>query len=117
LNNACRELKEQEVQQPTIGLKVWSADGVAQLEVRDNALPVGQPLLANPFDEDASTYTKQGRGSGLGLAIVRETFRTHGGSCQLFENRREDGTREAGVTFDGSLPILVPEKPIGGSNA
>lgn len=117
LNNACRELREQEAQQPTIALSIYSADGVARLAIRDNALPVRQQLIANPFDEDASTYAKEGRGSGLGLAIVRETFRRHGGSCRLFENRLEDGTREAGVTFDASLPLLTEEVLMEGSDA
>jgi signal transduction histidine kinase len=117
LNNACRELQEQEVQQPTIALRVWSADGFARAAIRDNALPIGKQLIANPFDEDASTYAQKGRGSGLGLAIVRETFRTHGGSCQLFENRLEDGARDVGVTFDASLPLFAAGAPVEESDA
>jgi hypothetical protein len=69
------------------------------------------------FDEDASTYAQKGRGSGLGLAIVRETFRTHGGSCQLFENRLEDGHRDVGVTFDASLPLFAAGAPVEESDA
>lgn len=109
LNNACRELKEQAITQPTIVVRVWAEDGSAKIAIRDNAFPVDSHLISNPFDEDASTYAKQGRGSGLGLAIVRETFRTHGGTCQLLENRDDNGTRQAGVTFRASLPLLTPE--------
>ncbi|OJH38244.1 ATP-binding protein [Cystobacter ferrugineus] len=107
LNNACRELKEQEIAQPTILIRVWADDGSAKITISDNALPVDRQLISNPFDEDASTYAKQGRGSGLGLAIVRETFRTHGGSCQLLENRDDNGARLAGVTFGASLPLFT----------
>jgi signal transduction histidine kinase len=109
LNNACRELKEHEIAQPTITIQVWAEDGNAKISISDNAFPVGQHLISNPFDEDASTYVKQGRGSGLGLAIVRETFRTHGGSCQLLENRDGQGSRVAGVTFQASLPVFAVE--------
>ena len=117
LNNACRELKEQDVTQPVITIRAWSTDGVVRITIRDNALPADGLLISNPFDEDASTYAKQGRGSGLGLAIVRETFRTHGGSCRLFENRGEDGARVAGVTFDASLPLFTPDASREGSDA
>jgi signal transduction histidine kinase len=109
LNNACRELKENEIAQPAITLRVWEEDGSAKVAIRDNAFPVDSQLISNPFDEDASTYAKQGRGSGLGLAIVRETFRAHGGSCQLLENRDENGARLAGVTFRASLPLFTLE--------
>lgn len=109
LNNACRELKEREIGQPTIAIRVWAEGGSARITIRDNALPVDCQLISNPFDEDASTYARQGRGSGLGLAIVRETFRTHGGSWQLLENRDDKGGRLAGVTFGASLPLLTPD--------
>jgi signal transduction histidine kinase len=110
LNNACRELKERRVPEPVVVIKAWCTDSVAWLTIRDNALPNDQQLLSNPFDEDASTYSKHGRGSGLGLAIVRETFRTNGGSCALRANRGPDGSREAGVTFEASLPVYVSTK-------
>ncbi len=118
LNNACRELKAQAVLQPLITIRAWAEDSVVRITISDNAFPVDSHLISNPFDEDASTYARQGRGSGLGLTIVRETFRTHGGSCQLLENRGGDGARAAGVTFDASLPLFTSDaSEEGGGNA
>lgn len=109
LNNACRELKERAIAEPAIAARVWAEDSSAKITIRDNGFPVECHLISNPFDEDASTYAKHGRGSGLGLTIVRETFRAHGGTCQLLENRDDGGRRTAGVTFLASLPLLTPE--------
>jgi signal transduction histidine kinase len=105
LNNSFRELREQRVEQPSITTRVWMETGDVHFTIEDNALPVDQQLIRDPFKEDASTYARSGRGSGLGLAIVYETFRAHGGSCDLTGNRDAMGNRLPGVTFKGSLPL------------
>lgn len=116
LNNACRELRERNVHEPKLILKCWAELDSAWISISDNGLPVTIRLIADPFEEDASTYAASGRGTGLGLAIVRETFRGHGGSCLLSENFADD-ERVPGVTFTASLPIRPPTPHKGGRNA
>jgi signal transduction histidine kinase len=106
LNNACRELCEHDLPIPVIQVKWWAADNDGWFSISDNALPVDQRLIVEPFEEDASTYSRSGRGSGLGLAIVRETLRAHGGNCSLSENIDENG-RLPGVTFTAHFPIQL----------
>lgn len=103
--NACRELKERQVQLPRIMLTVLERDGAVEIVVRDNGLPVEVELLRDPFEEGASTYARMSKGSGLGLAIVKEAIRRHGGSTPTLEpNRDETGGRVPGVTFTAVLP-------------
>ena len=114
LSNACRELRERDVDEPKLELRCWIREMMAWLTVRDNALPATERLIADPFEEDSSTYAASGRGTGLGLAIVRETFRAHGGYCSLSENFAEDG-RAPGVTFAACVPLRQPQALEGGA--
>ena len=99
VNNACRELQTRKTTTPTITLTAINRAGKTFIRVVDNALPASEAIAVNdPFKEDASSYSKDGKGTGLGLAIVRDTFRAHGGTSKL-EVNDQDGVRTDGVTF------------------
>jgi signal transduction histidine kinase len=108
LNNSCRELKENNVESPVIEIYL-DIDGTnASIAIQDNALPINQLLIERPFDEGSTKY-RGGKGSGLGLTVVRDTFKRHNGSCELLENREENGERKPGVTFRAKIPLLAKE--------
>ncbi len=108
LNNSCRELKENNIENPAIEIYL-DIDGTnASITIQDNALPVNQSLIERPFDEGSTKY-RGGKGSGLGLTVVRDTFKRHHGSCELVENREENGERKPGVTFKARIPLLEKE--------
>lgn len=105
LDNACRELKERDVELPAFRLTGEGTEDGVRISVRDNGLPVDTELLRDPFEEGASTYAKLSKGSGLGLVIVKEAVRRHGGPPPTLQpNQDEVGVRVPGVTFTAVLP-------------
>lgn len=107
LANACREMKERNVERPTLNLHVETIGRNIIMSIRDNGLPADAELIENPFAEDSSSYFTSGKGSGFGLVIVRQVFRSLGGNCTLRENYA-DGERVDGVTFEAKFPLRHP---------
>jgi signal transduction histidine kinase len=104
-NNTLREFRERKTEEPTIDVTLSNKLDRVVMSIRDNGLPALTELIQQPFEEDSSTYSQQGKGSGLGLTVVREVIRRHGGSCDLTPNHDEDGERVPGVTFSCELPL------------
>lgn len=105
LFNACRELTEHLVPDPSLVLSVELQDRNAVLKIQDNGLPVSDDLPSDPFREGVTKYRESCGGTGLGLTIVRDIVAIHGGECLLTENRDGDQRRLAGATFSIILPI------------
>ena len=94
----------QQVAQPILSIGCKHEGNTVSIQISDNALPVEAALINDPFEEDASMYAQFNKGSGLGLTIVRETFRSHGGVCNLEKNHDASGAPCAGVVFKASIP-------------
>ena len=105
ISNSVRELTFRNVESPIIHIAANTHGGEFWLSITDNGLPVDVQLIANPFEEGATTYERVGLGTGLGLAIVRESFQSHGGDCTLQPNFDEHGDRFPGTSFHGHLPL------------
>ncbi len=106
LNNAVRELKENNIEHPVITIHLNKDNEVAILEIIDNALAIDNTIINRPFDEGKTKY-RGGKGTGLGLTVVRDAFKRHNGSCELFENRDKHNERIPGVTFMAKIPLLL----------
>lgn len=104
-NNTIREFKTRKTDEPTVDVTISRKKDRVLVSIRDNGLPALVDLIKQPFEEDSSTYSQQGKGSGLGLTVVREIIQRHGGKCQIFPNLDEDGERAPGVTFTCDLPL------------
>lgn len=104
IDNAVRELHEQQTTSPRIEVTLANIDGGVELRITDNALPVNRSLRHDVLQEGVSTYFRAGKGSGYGLAIVRRTFERHGSKVSLDENCDKSGIRLPGVTFRAILP-------------
>lgn len=104
-NNTIREFKTRKTEEPTVFVTISQKRDRVLVSIRDNGLPALVDLIKQPFEEDSSTYSQQGKGSGLGLTVVREIILRHGGKCDLSSNRDEDGERIPGVTFTCDLPL------------
>lgn len=104
ISNAFRELRYRAVSAPRIRFWVRSSSTAVEIGIQDNALPVGEDLVFDPFREQTSAHHAHGSGTGMGLPMVREIITLHGGTCQLSTNRHAEGQRVSGMTFYAVFP-------------
>lgn len=83
---------------PRVDVSVGTADGFAEIRVRDNGpgiLPEKREEIFKPF-----VSSKGSRGTGLGLPVSRKTLREHGGDVQV------EGD-ESGAVFVLRIPLAA----------
>ncbi len=81
-----------------IGLKTYSDDENAYLEISDNG-PGITDEIKNRIFEPFFTTKDVGKGTGLGLAIVYSSVKSHGGEIKIASTPGE------GTTFTVSFPV------------
>jgi signal transduction histidine kinase/CheY-like chemotaxis protein len=106
LQNAAKFSREGGV----VSVSVGTADGHADVRVRDEGIGIGGdllPRLFEPFVQADGGLARTRGGLGLGLALVRGLVELHGGAVRAFS----DGA-ERGAEFVVSLPLArAPEHP------
>ena len=83
--------------------RVWRADQVVHIVVRDTGRGIARKFLPHVFDrfrQAESSYTRVGAGLGLGLAIVHSIVELHGGTVEA-----TSAGEGKGAMFSIALPI------------
>jgi signal transduction histidine kinase len=92
-----------------VELRIWQADGAAQLTVTDRGIGIPDedlPHLFERFHRGSNADDRRYRGLGLGLYICRQVAQEHGGSISVISRVGE------GTTFHVTLPVAaVAEVP------
>jgi two-component system CheB/CheR fusion protein len=90
----------------SISASVGSADGKAEIRVRDNGIGIAPDLLPRVFEQfvqAASGLARPKGGLGLGLALVKGIAELHGGTVSA----RSEGLGR-GSEFAVNLPLATP---------
>jgi signal transduction histidine kinase len=90
-----------------ITVEITRVEQLAILRVRDTGPGIATEIASRVFD---AYFTTRPDASGLGLSIVRDLVEQAGGTVMALE----PGAQRRGASFEVRLPIVDPERPVGG---
>ncbi|MCC5013705.1 MULTISPECIES: sensor histidine kinase [unclassified Legionella] len=99
INNALEAMLESNTRQPTLTIKIETANDEINVYIMDNGPGISQNVVENLF---TPFYSTKEYGMGVGLSICRNIIKAHGGALYIENNLIDEG---AICRF--SLPYIV----------
>lgn len=88
INNALEAMLESNTRQPTLTIKIETANDEINVYIMDNGPGISQNVVENLF---TPFYSTKEYGMGVGLSICRNIIKAHGGALYIENNLIDEG--------------------------